>query len=95
MQRTIIACVVLVGVTALVIAHYSDANLALAIGVYGTVLGYVFGRTNGEKALAREMIKAMANAKDPAVPAVDPVHVGAAIEAVTGHEVVIPPEPPK
>lgn len=81
LSRIIIGTVILISVTVLVLVHYSDANLTLAVGMYGTILGYVFGNTNGEKALATSILQAQANALNPNAPVSAEVY-NAAVEKV-------------
>lgn len=84
-ERTIIAGIMLVAITLLVAIHYSDANLAIAAGLYGTVLGYAFGNRNGEKALAGAILQAQANATSPTAP-VDSEAFNVASTTVTGND---------
>lgn len=85
LQRLIIVSIMLIGVTVLVIIHYSDANIAVAIGLYGTILGYVFGNRNGEKALAGAILQAQANAVSPTA-AVSPGSFNTAASSALGNE---------
>lgn len=55
-QRTMMTAIVLVG--AIVLAATGDVDPAIVFGLFGTVLGYVFGDKNGEKRAERERVTA-------------------------------------